>query len=760
MKTKENQNNHTPKRKGSVPTREELVRFIKENPTPMSKREIARAFGLHDDDRIALKRLLRDLKEAGELEKHKGRKFTPPEGLPDTLAVEITRVLDNGLYQVKAADPVPGKPPEISLRVSNHQARTLRLEALGKGDRLLVHLERQPDGTYRARPIKKMARPPAKIIGLIQASGKTFRLMPTHRKEKDEYALSAEQTVAFAHGDIVIAEGKGGSRLGTKEAVIKENLGAFDAPKAVSLMAIARQDIPWHFPEGVESEANSFTPPTLGAREDLRGIPLVTIDGADARDFDDAVYAERDDDPKNKDGWKLMVAIADVSNYVKPQSALDREAYKRGNSVYFPDRVVPMLPEALSNELCSLKPKVDRACLAVKMTVDKDGELKNFTFTRGLMRSAARLTYEQAQAAKDGQTDDTTDPIMDSVIRPLYAAYDVLLGARKRRGTLDLDVQETKITISPEGKVSHIGPRARLDAHKLIEEFMILANVAAASALQERGMAGLYRVHDVPSMEKLESLRGFLKGLDIKLPQGQQIRSIDLARILEKFVGHDHSSIINDVMLRSQAQAIYSPDNIGHFGLALARYAHFTSPIRRYADLIVHRGLIRLFKLGDDGLTDAEIEKLEEIGAHISATERRAIEAERESNDRYTAIYMASKTGEEFEGRVSGVTRAGLFVRLKETGADGLLPMSSLPADFYHHDEDRHMLTGKRTGKQFKLADILTVKLVEADPILGSCRFSLAGTEPAPRSNFRKRESTSGKDRKYGKNRHKPRKRH
>lgn len=716
----------TTKNKSPFPSREAIVAFIKNSPTPVTKRDLARAFKIQDDDRIGLKRLLRELKTEGQLDAHKGKRFAEPEGLPETAGVTITKTIDPGHY-LAALIEVQGKSPVISLRVSRHQERTLRLENLGKGDRLLVKLEKQKNGDYVARPIKRLAKAPARVVALVQAAGKSFRLLPTNRKERDEFVLAPTQTISFAHNDVVVAEVKTSTRLGLKEATIKENLGPFDAPRAVSLMAIAKSEIPWVFPEKVEREANSFSPPTLGAREDLRALPLVTIDGADARDFDDAVYAQSDDDPKNKGGWKLLVAIADVSAYVKPASALDHEAYKRGNSCYFPDRVVPMLPEALSNELCSLKPKVDRACLAVFMTIDKDGTLKNFRFTRGLMRSAARLTYEEVQAAQDGAANDAA-MLKDSVIHPLYGAYETLLLARKKRGTLDLDVQETKITLE-NGKVSHIGPRARLDAHKLIEEFMVLANVAAASALQENGMAGLYRVHDVPSAEKLESLRGFLKGFDIKLPHGQQLRSIDLARVLEKFIGNDHAPVINEVMLRSQSQAIYSAENIGHFGLALARYAHFTSPIRRYADLIVHRALIRLYRLGEDGLRDEEIAKLDEIGEHISFTERRAIEAERESNDRYTALYLARMVGQEFDGRVSGVTRAGLFIRLAETGADGLLPMSSLPADYYHHDEARHMLAGQRTGQTFRLADKLRIKLVEADPILGSCRFALAGVE-------------------------------
>jgi ribonuclease R len=590
--------------------------------------------------------------------------------------------------------------------------------------------KRKGEGRFDRKDNPGAAREPfsGRVVGVIEKSGDQLMLRPTTRKNREIYVLRTTPDIPVKVGDVVLAEVPTTGRLGQKEAKLKENLGPFDAPQAVSMMAIAHQDIPFVFPPEVIEASEKLKAADLGNREDLRKIPLVTIDGADARDFDDAVFAESDADPKNAGGFKLIVAIADVSHYVKSGSVLDREAYKRGNSVYFPDRVVPMLPEALSNDLCSLKPHEPRACMVAHMTINAHGELIHSHFTRGLMRSAARLTYERAQKAADGHADDLTRPIMDDVIRPLYAAYAVLAKARKKRGTLELEVMEREIKIGADGRVSAIGARQRLESHKLIEEFMILANVAAADALQKRGMAGLYRVHDAPSAEKLDSLRGFLKGYDIKLPQGQNLRPADLARVLEKFVGTDHSPVINEIMLRSQAQATYSPENIGHFGLSLARYAHFTSPIRRYADLVVHRALIRLFKLGDDGLSDEEMSQLEKTGEHISVTERRAIDAEREASDRYTSLYLASKVGDTFEGRISGVTRSGLFVRLNDTGADGFIAMNTLPDDYYHHDPARHSLTGKRTGKRFRLADKLSVKLVEADPVVGGLRFEILGS--------------------------------
>lgn len=711
------------------PPREAILDFIKESPIPVGKREIARHFKIHDNQRIQLKRLLQELKISGTVEKAHGRKINRPGGLPEIAALEITGV-DDDAYLVRLVESHAGAKPNIALRISQHQAKTLRLENLGKGDRLLARLEHRGNHDYTARPIKRLAKAAAKLVGVIENGTHGLLLRPTDRKNRDEYVLDTLQTVEAKPGDIITAEALAHSRHGKKLVKILENLGPINAPRAVSLIAIAHHGIPWAFPDGVVAVSEKLEPATLDGREDLRGIPLVTIDGADARDFDDAVYATPD--PQHKGGWNLIVAIADVSYYVRANAIIDREAYKRGNSVYFPDRVVPMLPEALSNELCSLKPHVDRAVMAAHMTINAQGELTKFKFTRALIKSAARLTYEQVQKAADGKPDAMTDPLMDTVIKPLYDAYAVLLAARKKRGTLELDISERLIKVSETGTITSIGSRERLQSHKLIEEFMVLANVAAATALQDAGMAGLYRVHDVPSVEKIANLREFLKGFGITLATSKQLRPADLAAVLEKFVGTAHSPVINEVMLRSQAQAVYSPENIGHFGLALARYAHFTSPIRRYADLIVHRALIRLYKLGDDGLSDDEISRLEEIGDHISQTERKAIEAERDASDRYTSLYLSEKMGGEFDGRISGVTRSGIFVRLTETGADGFVPMRQLPNDFYEHDEAGQKLVGTRHGATFRLADIIKVKLEEADPVVGGLRFSIVGVEGRP----------------------------
>ncbi len=562
-------------------------------------------------------------------------------------------------------------------------------------------------------------------------------MQSTNRKERGEYILHAKTRDHLVEGQLAVAEVVSSRRWGAKEAKLIEVLGDQDAPRAVSLIAIATHDIPTSFDKHALQEADSAKPVTLKDRTDLRTIPLITIDGADARDFDDAVFAE----PHNE-GWHLIVAIADVAHYVTTGSALDKSAYERGNSVYFPDRVVPMLPEALSNELCSLKPQVERACMAVHLWIDKMGELVRWEFMRGVMKSKARLTYEQVQQAMDGQPDDKTEGLLD-IIRPLYGAYRVLLQARAKRGTLELDLPERKVEIDEAGKVRAIKIRDRLDSHKLIEEFMITANVAAASQLEVKGIPCLYRVHDRPSELKLEGLRDFLDTLEISLVPGRQLHPRFLTQILENNAGGPHAQVINEMMLRSQAQAIYSSGNIGHFGLALGKYAHFTSPIRRYADLIVHRGLIRACKLGPDGLSDPEIERIDAIAEHITVTERRAVAAERDATDRYTTLFMADRVGATFPARISGVARFGLFARLDETGADGIIPISTLPQDFYWHDEKKQALVGRRTKRVYRLAQPVTVRLEQADRLTGSLALSIvesnkeAPARPAPQKQVR-----------------------
>jgi ribonuclease R len=641
-----------------------------------------------------------------------------PRGLPEIGVIEIDTIdIDGELH---------GRPV-VGNRTYKEQVTIVPepgAPALGVGERALVRFARGEAG-WEARIIRALDTIPDRIVGIYRLTGNGGRIEPTNRKERREFRVARDDSKDARDGEIVIAALKPGSRFGASEARVIERVGDSGNPRAFSLIAIHSYDIPTDFPVEAVSLAEAAKPVTLGERDDLRTIPLVTIDGADARDFDDAVWAERD--PESKDGWHAIVAIADVAYYVRPSDALDREAEKRGNSVYFPDRVVPMLPEALSNELCSLKPGVDRACMAVHLWFDDNGHLHRHRFVRGLMRSAARLTYEEVQQAISAKPSDHTAPLLEPVLRPLYGAYAALNRAWRQRGALDLDLPERRIQLDDSGKVLRIEPRERLDSHRLIEEFMVTANVAAAETLDRLHKPCLYRVHDAPDPAKIAALSEFLAEIGIpgvKLAKGQVIRPRHFNDILHKIVDTPYATLVPQLILRSQAQAIYSPTNIGHFGLALRHYAHFTSPIRRYADLTVHRALIDGLKLGEAGANIAE-KDLFSVGEHVSMTERRAAAAERNASDRYISAYLSDRVGAEFAARINGVTRAGLFVTLNDTGADGLIPIRSLPSDYYDHDEKLHRLIGRRFGRSFSLGEAVTVQLAEANIVTGSLRFNL-----------------------------------
>ena len=634
----------------------------------------------------------------------------PPRGsLPNTTLVIITGTDNDGepLARPKAWDQAHGRPPLIRMRPERPGQ-----PALAPGDTVLARLHPTGPGQYEGRTIHRLSETPSRILGVFRPGFPDSRIEPTDRRAKAEWAVPHGQEAGAQANELVLAEPIAAHRMGLKPARVIERLGRMGEARSVSLIAIHTHDIPVLFPEDALAEAKRARGVRLGKREDLRGIPLVTIDGEDARDFDDAVFAEPDGD-----GFRLIVAIADVAWYVRPDSALDRAARTRGNSVYFPDRVVPMLPEELSNGWCSLRPNEDRGCLFVEMSIGRDGRKRAHRFGRGLMRSAARLTYEQVQAAVDDNAPLPIDP------RPLYDAFRLLLDARIKRGTLDLDLPERKVTLGPDGHVAAVSPRPRLDSHRLIEEFMVLANVAAAEELERLHRPCMYRIHAPPTQEKLANLRGFLNGLGISLPPGDKVHPRDLDRVLRKVVGTPDAIVVNEVMLRSQSQAAYSPENIGHFGLALTRYAHFTSPIRRYADLLVHRSLIAGLKLGLGALGPEEAASFEDTAAHITGTERRAALAERDAIDRYLTAFMADKIGARFTARVSGVTRFGLFVTIPESGASGLLPMNALPDDYWHHDEMEQTLTGRRTGRVFRLSQEVEVRLAEANPVTGGLMF-------------------------------------
>ncbi|MBV9548439.1 MAG: ribonuclease R, partial [Alphaproteobacteria bacterium] len=686
-----------------------------------NKRDLASLLGLKGSDRIRLKRVLKELEQEGTVEGSKKRGLIRRGELPDMAVIEVAGIDADGELLARPLQWEFNEAPPLIYVVPPKEGA-----APATGARLLAKLAKHGDH-YEARIVRKLENEaPSRILGVLREHPKGFRLEPVDKKARTEYALEKADLSGGKNNELVAAEPVPGRIAGFSRVRVVERIGSMDSPRTISLIAIHDHGIPTEFPATVLVHAKAAQPADPRGRTDLRDIPLVTIDPADARDHDDAVWAGPDEDPKNPGGHVCLVAIADVAHYVTPGSALDREALKRGNSAYFPDRVVPMLPEELSADLCSLKEGLDRACLAVRMVFDSKGKKRGHTFLRGIMRSAARLTYQQAQAAFDGRPDAAMSDTVKQTLAQLWTAYKVLTIEREHRDPLDLDLPERRIVLGADGHVASIAYRDRLESMKLIEEFMVLANVCAAESLEEKRTPLIYRVHDTPSKEKLYAFSDFLKTLNLSFAKGQVVKPGTFNRVLDQGRGKPHEAALNDVVLRSQAQAIYDNANIGHFGLNLAKYAHFTSPIRRYADLIVHRALIRAFKFGSDALTDAEVGKLKQIAEHITVTERRAMAAERDSTDRYVAAYMADRVGAQFTARVSGVTRFGLFVRLAETGADGLIPIRSLGAEFFRHDEKAQALIGERSRHAYRMGDKLEVTLEEAAPVTGGLRFSLA----------------------------------
>lgn len=714
------------KQAGKLPSKQEIVDFLKSSPAKSGKREIARAFGVKGADRINLKNLLRTMADEGLITGSR-RKLTRPGALPPVTVLEITGRDNDGEFVARPAtwDDEHGPTPRILMVESKRDGAPA-----GVGDRVLARitaLGADAEYPYQARTIKRLPRTTSRsLLGIFRAlkDGRGI-IDPIDKKQLKEWTVPRGAAGEAKDGELVRFEIARSARYGVPTARIIERLGNPEAQQAISLIAVHAHGIPDVFPPAVIAEADAAKPVDLGRREDLRDIPLITIDPSDARDHDDAVWAEPDPNPKNEGGWVVIVAIADVAHYVTPESALDTEGRKRGNSVYFPDRVVPMLPERISNDLCSLKEGVARPCLAVRMIFDKSGHKLSHRFLRGLMRSAASLRYEQAQGAIDGRPDETTGPLLDSVLRPLWGAYASVLRARTDRGPLDLDLPERKILLDDKGRVRGVATPQRLDAHRLIEEFMIQANVSAAETLEAKRSPLIYRAHDAPSKEKLSTLGEFLATIDIKLPKAGTLKPAQFNRILAETRGTPTAELVAEVVLRSQSQAEYNPHNFGHFGLNLRRYAHFTSPIRRYADLTVHRALIRALDLGAGGSTDKELEALEEIASAISDTERRAMAAERETNDRLIAAYLADRIGATFQARVSGLVRSGLFVRLLDTGADGFVPASGIGHEYFYHDEVRQALVGEDSGLAFQLGDPVEVRLAEAIPTAGALRFDM-----------------------------------
>lgn len=715
---------------GGLPSRQQILDFLGSYDGKTGKREIARHFGIKGGAKIALKRLLSEMADDGALTGNR-KEFREKGKLPPVAVLEVTGWDEDGDLIARPVDwrPGDGERPQVLVLTRAKRAADEDRQ-VGVGDKILARITRleEPDVEgllYEAEPIRRLPRDERRLLGIFRTSprgGGTIE--PVDRKALRAWGVMEGDEEGAKDGDLVRYEIGGRRRGSISQARVVESLGNPQDQRKISLIAVHAHGIPDDFPESVIRETDKMEPPSMAGRTDLRKLPLLTIDPIDARDHDDAVLAEADKDPKNAGGHIVTVAIADVAHYVRPGSRLDREAALRGNSVYFPDRVVPMLPERISNDLCSLREREDRPCLAVRMVFGADGEKRGHTFLRAMMRSAAKLSYQEAQAAIDGKPSDKCKPLMDVALKPLWAAYAALCRARDTRGPLDLDLPERKILLDEQGRVERVVVPERLAAHRLIEEFMIQANVAAAETLEMKAAPVVYRVHDAPSKEKLKNLSDFLATLGLKVPAAGQLRPSAFNKVLAQAKSLPVPDLVNEVVLRSQAQAEYAVANIGHFGLNLSRYAHFTSPIRRYADLLVHRALIRAMKFGEGALEASEEPRLAEIARSISEAERRAMAAERETADRLIAAHLSERIGATFEGRIAGVTRSGLFVKLDGTGADGFVPISTLPG-FFNHVEAAHALVAARTGETYQLGDRVSVRLVEAIPSAGALRFEM-----------------------------------
>ena len=731
-----------------LPSKQDILDWVAENPGLTSKRDIAKAFGIKGADRIDLKALLRDLQADGHLEKRR-KTYRDPDKLPPVSVLVVDGPDADG--------DIFARPAEWQGDIAEPRVLMLPLArdpALAAGDRILARVKevRADDHQYEGRLIRRIGHTPRSILGIFRQGAEAGRIIPIDKKSDREWIVPPGATGGAKDGELVEAAQTGPkARMGLPRAKIINRLGDPGAPKSVSLIAIHEHRIPDVFPDQVLEEAEAITAPA--DRKDLTEIPFLTIDPADARDHDDAVWAGPD--PDNDGHHHVWVAIADVAHAVRPGSALDKEARTRGNSTYFPDRVVPMLPEALSADLCSLHEGADRSVIALRMTIDGDGNRIGHRFFRGNIRSRASLTYTQAQAIEEGK-DGPTPEITDTV-RALFSAYRAAATARDKRGPLDLELPERRIELSDDGRVTSVAFKDRLEAHRLIEEFMVQANVCAAETLIEKRTPLVFRVHEVPEPQKLDALREVARASGLTLAKGQVLTPSHLNRLLHQARDTDVSELISLSTLRSMQQAYYFPQNFGHFGLALRAYAHFTSPIRRYADLIVHRALITAHKWGDDGLTPWDIENLEPTAAQISQTERRSMMAERDTTDRYLAAYLSDRIGTEMPGRIAGVTKFGIFVKLEETGADGLVPIRSLGREYFRFDPKTSTLMGEDTGRTMGLGQRVLVRIAEAAPVSGGLIFELLEVEgnAVPRGPTRTRgrkphrsKGKPGKDRK------------
>jgi ribonuclease R len=705
----------TPKQQPGLPSRQQILDFIASSAEPAGKREIARAFGLKGNEKIALKALLRDMADEGLIDGNRSA-FHRMGGVPRVTVLRVIEIEDGEAIAIPDSwqpdDATP--PPRLRLREKG------RGSALRPGERVLARTEEAGSG-WIAHPMKKLPTAADQMLGVVEidGSGKGW-LAPVDKRERNSMPI-ADLGGAEA-GQLVMAEPAGRTpRSGVKVTAV---LGDPLAPRAFSLIAIHKHGIPHVFAsETLEEGALAAKLPLAeDRREDLRHLPIIAIDPSDARDHDDAIWAE----PDGEGGFRAVVAIADVSFYVRPGGSLDREARKRGNSVYFPDRVVPMLPEVLSADVCSLRAGESRAAMACHMTISASGKVTSWRFSRVIVQIQEVIAYEEAQRRIDaGEAADN--------LTNLWSAWRALEKARDDRDPLALELPERRVVLDSHGKIAEIALRERLDAHRVVEDFMIAANVAAAKALEEKVSPVVYRIHEPPSREKLVALKDYLSTFDRKLALGQVITPGLFNRMLKDVADESEKALIMEAVLRSQTQAYYGPRNAGHFGLALGSYAHFTSPIRRYADLLVHRALVDAYGLEQpapngaipplSGLSDRDRADLSRVSEAISAAERRAMEAERDTIDRYVAAWLSARVGEVFECRITGVQRFGLFATILSLGGDGLVPVSVLGAERFFHDEKAQVLEGEQTGTRYALGDRLRLRLAEANPLTGALKF-------------------------------------
>jgi ribonuclease R len=739
------------KRSVGLPSRKQILDFIASSDQPAGKREIARAFGLSGQEKIDLKRLLKDMADEGLIDSSPGRAFHQAGGVPKVTVLRVAAVDDGGtVWAVPEQWHAETPPPRLRIQERG------RKSALGIGDRVLCRTEERGQG-FIAHPMKKLARSAELTLGVVKKEGDRFWLSPVDKRERRELFISDLKDAE--PGDLVLCEVTG--RPPRVSARVDAVLGDPFAPRSFSLIAIHKHGLRHEFAQDAIDEAHRVSTLPLGEREDLTHLPIVAIDPEDARDHDDAIWAE----PDGEGGWNAIVAIADVSFYVRPGSELDREARARGNSVYFPDRVVPMLPEELSADICSLKAGEERAALACHLKVAKDGTLKSWRFSRAKICVAANIAYEDAQAAIDLAAEvgsvEVSSPtcsmppiegpvareLVEKALKPLWGCWRALFAARQKRDPLELDLPERRVVLDEKGRIASIAPRDRLDAHRLVEDYMIAANVAAARALEAKKSPVMYRVHEPPSREKLVALKDYLKTFGIEFALGQVIKPGTFNRIIERLGDGDGREEIMEQLLRTQMQARYGPERLGHFGLALATYAHFTSPIRRYADLLVHRALVKAYKLGEGGLPPHDEEKFEQIGEQISMLERRAMEAERETVDRYVAAYLADQVGQLVECRITGVQPFGFFATVEDLGGDGLVLAKDLGQEYFRYDEAARALVGDETGETYRVGQRLALRLAEANPVSGSLRFELPeGSYGGARTPIR-RDRTRGANR-------------